>query len=86
LRPKFIGDGRSGEITLRLQGPDTSEEPKVSAYIDLTQGNFLAGLNHEAVRLELPRDFQLAQDPPRPIAFELMPVDGSRGLGGLPMQ
>jgi hypothetical protein len=86
LRPKFIGDGRSGEITLRLQGPDTSEEPKVSAYIDLTQGNFLAGLNHEAVRLQLPRDFQLAQDPPRPIAFELMPVDGPRGLGGLPTQ
>jgi hypothetical protein len=86
LRPRFIGDSRAGEITLRLQGPDSPEEPKVSAYIDLTQGNFLAGLNHETVRLQLPRDFQLAQDPPRPIAFELMSPDGSRGLGGLPMQ
>jgi hypothetical protein len=87
LRPKFIGDSRAGEITLRLQGPDMAEEPKILAYIDLTQGNFLAGLNHEAVRLQLPRDFQLIQDPPRPVAFELVATEAaSRGLSGLPMQ
>ena len=87
LRPKFIGDSRAGEITLRVQGPDLSDEPKILAYIDLTQGNFLAGLNHEAVRLQLPRDYTLAQEPPRPIAFELVATDSaSRGLSGLPMQ
>ena len=87
LRPRFIGDSRAGEITLRVQGPDLVEEPKILAFIDLTQVNFLAGLNHEAVRLQLPRDFQLAQEPPRPIAFELVATDStSRGLSGLPMQ
>jgi hypothetical protein len=87
LRPKFIGDSRAGEVTLRVQGPDTAEEPKILAYIDLTQGNFLAGLNHEMFRLQLPRDFQLAQDSPRPVAFELVATEAaSRGLGGLPMQ
>jgi hypothetical protein len=82
LRPKFIGESRGGEISLRLQGPDLPEEPKIIAYIDLTRGNFLAGLNHESVKLQLPRDFQLAQDPLRPIAFELVATEpASRSLG-----
>lgn len=86
LRPKFIGDGRAGEIAVRLQGPDQAEEPKVLAYIDLTHGNFLAGLNHESVKLQLPRDFHLAQEPPRPVAFELLATEpASRGLTGLQM-
>jgi len=84
LRPKFIGDGRGGEVSLRLQGPDLPEEPKVLAYIDLTHGNFLAGLNHETVKLQLPRDFQLAQEPPRPLAFELLATEpASKGLGAM---
>lgn len=73
LRPKFIGEGRAGEVIVRVQGPDQLEEPKVIGYIDLTHGNFVAGLNHEAVKLHLPKDFQLAQEPPRPVAFELLP-------------
>ncbi len=87
LRPKFIGESRGGEISLRLQGPDLPEEPKIIAYIDLTRGNFLAGLNHESVKLQLPRDFQLAQEPPRPIAFELVATEpASRSLGAFPGQ
>jgi hypothetical protein len=83
LRPKFSGDGRGGDITVRVQGPDAPEEPKVFAYIDLTRGNFLAGLNHESVQLQLPRDFQLAQDPPRSVTFELVATEpASRGPSG----
>jgi hypothetical protein len=82
LRPKLIGEGRDGEVTVRVQGPDGPEEPKVVAYIDLTHGNFLAGLNHESVKLQLPRHFQLAQEPPRPVAFELLATEvTTRGLG-----
>jgi len=99
LRPKFIGEGplsspssvggegrvRGSEISLRLLGPDAPEEPKVLAYVDLTRGNFLAGLNHEAIQLQLPRDFQLAQEPPRPVAFELVATEpASRGSTGFP--
>jgi hypothetical protein len=87
LRPKFIGEGRGGEIAVRIQGPNLSEEPKLLAFIDLTHGNFLAGLNHETVKLQLPRDFSLAQEPPRPVAFELLPTEpASKGLGALPGQ
>jgi hypothetical protein len=74
LRPRFI-DERSGKIALRLQGPAQDEPPKVYAFIELTRGSFLSGLNHEPVQLQLPKDFQLAEDPPRVIAFELVPAD-----------
>ena len=74
LRPKFI-DERSGKINLRVQGPVQDEPPKVYAFIELTRGSFLSGLNHEPVQLQLPKDFQLADDPPRVIAFELVPAD-----------
>ncbi len=74
LRPRFI-DERSGKITLRLYGPVQDEPPKVYAFIELTRGSFLSGLNHEPVQLQLPKDFQLADDLPRVIAFELVPAD-----------
>src|SRR5262249_59669514 len=63
LRPKFIGDGRAGEMVLRLQGPDLPEEPKVLAYIDLTQGSFLAGLDHHPGKLQLPPPFHSTREP-----------------------
>ena len=74
LRPHFI-DERAGKITLQLQGPVQDEPPKVYAFIDLTRGSFLSGLNHEPLQLQLPKDFQLAEEPPRVIAFELVPAD-----------
>jgi hypothetical protein len=74
LRPRFI-DERTGKISLRLQGPVQDEPPKVYAFVELTRGSFLPGLNHEPIQLQLPRDFQLADDPPRVIAFELVPGD-----------
>jgi len=86
LRPKFI-DERAGRISLRLQGPAQDEPPRVSAFIDLSRGRFTSGLNHEPLQIQLPRDFQLAQEPPRVVAFELLPADfvpGGIERGGPP--
>jgi hypothetical protein len=74
LRPRFF-DERSGRVTLRVQGPILDEPPRVYAFIDLTRGRFVSGLNHEQLQIQLPRDCQLAQDPPRVVAFELLPAD-----------
>ena len=41
-------------------------------------------LNHEQLQLQLPKEFVLAQDPPRVVAFELVPVDfGPKSPGSL---
>jgi hypothetical protein len=74
LRPRFVGDGRDGRISLRVVGP-TSAEPAVVALIDLTRRRFEPGFNEEPVRLQLPKDFHLAQEPPRPVPFRLEPLD-----------
>jgi hypothetical protein len=74
LRPKFI-DERAGRVTVRLQGPIQAEPPRVQAYIDLSKGRFTSGLNHEPLQIQLPRDFQFAEDPPRVVTFELLPAD-----------
>ena len=72
-QPRF-GCDDAGRITLRLLGPTSEEPPTVQAFVDLTQGNFDGGRNMEPVRLQLPKDFQLAQEPPRPVAFVLEPT------------
>jgi hypothetical protein len=74
LRPQFI-DERAGRFTLKLLGPVKEEPPKVYAFLDLTKGRFSSGLNHEPLQLQLPKDFTLVQEPPRVIAFELLPAD-----------
>jgi hypothetical protein len=79
-RPKFFGE-RAGRISLRLRGPAREEQPKVYAYVDLTQGRFPPGRYHEPVQLQLPKDFELVQEPPRGVSFQLVPADGGpRGL------
>lgn len=75
LRPKFFGE-RAGRISLRVQGPARDEQPKVYAYVDLTQGRFPPGRYHEPVQLQLPKDFELVQEPPRGVSFQLVPADG----------
>jgi len=74
LRPRFF-DKRSSRINLTVQGPATDEPPKVHVWIDLTRGGFISGNNHEPLQIQLPRDFQLVQDPPRVATFELNPAD-----------
>jgi hypothetical protein len=86
LTPAFT-DERSGRVTLRVQGPVQDEPPKVYVFIDLTRGRYVSGLNHEPLQIQLPRDFQLAEDPPRVVTFELRPADfvpGGLGNNGSP--
>jgi hypothetical protein len=83
LRPRFIGDSRAAEITLHLTGPELAEEPKVFAFIDLTSGSHRAGMNQGAITLQLPRHFKLAQEPPPPVTFELVPAESPRKDQGL---
>lgn len=78
LRPKWE-DERSGKITLRLVGPAVGEQPQVVAYIDLTGRKFDPGFYADEVfRLQLPKDFQLAQPAPRSGAFRLIPLPPER--------
>jgi hypothetical protein len=74
LRPKFFGE-RAGRISLRVQGPVRDELPKVYAFVDLTRGRYPAGRYHEPVQLQLPKEFELVQDPPRGVSFQLVPAD-----------
>lgn len=80
VRPKFFGE-RAGRISLRVKGPAQTEPPRVYAFVDLTRGRFPVGRYHEPVQLQLPREFELVDDPPRGVSFQLVPADApSRGL------
>ncbi|MHB1425791.1 MAG: YbbR-like domain-containing protein, partial [Gemmataceae bacterium] len=82
LRPKFLGE-RAGRITLRVRGPAREERPRVFAFVDLTQGSFPAGRYHEPIQIQLPKDFELVQEPPRGVSFQLVPLDNvPHGLDG----
>jgi len=74
LRALFT-DERAGKITLRLLGPAGEENPPVTAFVDLSSHKWEPGLYEEPVHLQLPKDFQLAQEPPRAVAFQLVPAD-----------
>ena len=81
FKPQVL-DERAGKLNLKLLGPVQDESPRVSAYIDLSKGKFLSGVNHEPLQLQLPGGFQLVQDPPRVVAFQLLPGDfNPEGLG-----
>jgi hypothetical protein len=74
LRPQFV-NAPAGKINLKIMGPVLDGPPAVVAYIDLTDRKFEAGLYaDESVRLQLPKDTQLAQNPPRSAPFRLMPT------------
>ena len=83
LRPRFI-DERTGHVTLRVEGPAQDEPPKVRAFIDLTRSGFTEGLNHEPVQIQLPKDFQLSQEPPREVTFKLTAAEFSAKSMGQP--
>lgn len=74
LRARFV-DERAGRVTLRVRGPAAELPPRVTAYVDLSADSYEPGLyGDEPLRLQLPRDFQLAQDPPRSGAYRLEPA------------
>lgn len=75
LRPQFT-DERAAKIALKVLGPATEEPPAVVAYVDLTTRKLEPGLYaDETLRFQLPKDFQLAQKPPRSASFRLVPVE-----------
>ncbi len=77
LRPQFT-DERAAKISVRVQGPAGEEPPAVVAYIDLTGRKLEPGLYaDEPLRFQLPKDFQLAQKPPRSSSFRLVPAEVS---------
>jgi hypothetical protein len=73
-RPRFTDD-RHSKTTLRLIGPTSDEPPPVLAYVDLTKGTFGRGRNLEPLRLQLPKDFQLVDNTPALVVFELEESD-----------
>jgi YbbR-like protein len=73
-RTQFVGGPSAGRISLRILGPALSDPPAVTAYIDLTTAgrHFESGLYmDEPIRLQLPKDFELAQSPPKAATFRL---------------
>jgi hypothetical protein len=86
--PPYGGE-RAGKITVRVIGPVTEQPPTVLAFIDLSGRKFEPGLYaDEPLRLQLPKDFQLAQAPPRSATFQLVAIPAERpgeppDLGGL---
>ncbi|MBY0229914.1 MAG: hypothetical protein K2W96_11585, partial [Gemmataceae bacterium] len=58
--------------------------PRVTAYIDLTKGRFITGLDSGPVQVQLPQGWALAQEPPRNVSFELLPGDFKPDGLGLP--
>ncbi|SRR5579883_2841221 len=81
LRPQYVND-RAGKVNLKFWGPVSGEFPAVVAYIDLTSRNFEPGLYaDEPLRLQLPKDAQLAQSPPRSAAFRLVPLSEAGAKG-----
>jgi hypothetical protein len=80
LRPLF-SDERAGKITLRLLGPAGQEPPAVIAFIDLAGRKWEPGLYEEPLRLQLPKEFQLAQNPPKLVTFQLVPMEATKATG-----
>jgi YbbR domain-containing protein len=73
-RPRFA-DAKESKITLKLIGPASEQIPPVLAFVDLTSGNLSRGRNLEPLRLQLPKDFQLAQPTTPLVAFYLDEID-----------
>jgi hypothetical protein len=96
LRPQWMRpDDRGCRIPLKIIGPPVAELPPIAAYVDLTKPAFQAERDvtqvlyaDEPVRVQLPPDFALAQDPPPASPFLLVPLGPEPGklpiLGGIP--
>ena len=75
LRPEFFND-RDSHVSLAVNGPKQVEEPKVFAFIDLTHGHYESGSNHEPLQIQfLQKDYQLDDEQPRIVTFNLQPAD-----------
>jgi hypothetical protein len=80
-KARFVGGEHAGRVSLRILGPVLAEPPAVTAFIDLTQPGrqFTGGLyTDEPIRLQLPKEFELAQSPPRAAPFRLSSTGGKQ--------
>jgi hypothetical protein len=73
-RPQFRSEA-SGKITLCVRAPAAAEPPAVTAFIDLTARGVQPGLNVQPIQLQLTKDCRLAQEPPGPLKFDLVPTE-----------
>src|SRR5208283_2488261 len=81
-RPRF-GSPQVARVNLKVMSPTADEAPSMTAYVDLTRGEFTPGRNKEPLRVQLPRDAQLAQDVLPLITFYLDPIEpAATGLRG----
>ncbi len=78
-KPGFAA-GQPGKVNLRVHGPAGDEPPPVTAFIDLTGTSVKRGRNLEPIRLQLPKDFQLAQDTPPLVGFTLEAIEPAPAL------
>lgn len=75
LRPIFLGL-ESGCISVRVRGPARKQPPQVYAFVDLTQGHYATpGRYHEPIQIQLPKEFELVQEPLRGVSFQLASPD-----------
>ncbi len=79
-RPLFTADRHGAIAQLKIRGP-LNRSPEVRAYIDLTaRPNLKPGLYpDEAIMIDLPNGYYLAQEPPRLSAFKLELLEGAKG-------
>ncbi|HLN28804.1 MAG TPA: hypothetical protein VK395_13750 [Gemmataceae bacterium] len=82
LRPLFA-DERAGKINLRILGPAGEEMPAVLAFIDLSGRKWEPGLYEESVKLQLPKEYQVAQNSPRLVAFQLTTAETTTKAAGV---
>jgi hypothetical protein len=66
---------RAGKITMRLTGPAGEEPPAVTVFIDLCGRKWEPGVHEEPLKVHLPANFRLAQQPPSRLTFELAPLE-----------
>jgi hypothetical protein len=69
-KPRFEYEKES-KTALKLIGPVMEQTPPLLAFIDLTSGNLAPGRNFGHLRLQLPKDFQLADPTPPLVSFYL---------------
>jgi hypothetical protein len=74
LRPEFV-DGKGGKVSLKIWGPVADGTPSAIAFVDLTGRRWEVGVYPgEPLRLQLPSDYQLAENSPRSPTFRLVPI------------
>jgi hypothetical protein len=71
--PRFA-NANTGTVCVRVTGPAADGPPQVEAFVDLTRGKYGPGDNEGFLEIQLPRDYQLAEEPSRRVLFRLEPV------------